>query len=133
VHNHASGFGGLVEGRELGPLEVTITPEANERFWTGVGVDHPAIAEGVLYPPIGVQFAIMLTRAAVAPDEVLHAGQTLQCHRVAHAGTPLVTSATVRNRYDKRGRTFVEVASETVTADGREPVWSGVSTFVAIT
>src|SRR5262245_475403 len=43
-------FGGAVAGTELGPLRVTVSPAANERYWASAGVDHPALREGALYP-----------------------------------------------------------------------------------
>jgi hypothetical protein len=129
VHNHASGFESLPPGTVLGPLEVTVSAEANERFWRAAGITHPVAGAGHLYPPIAAQFAIMLTRAAVAPREILHAAQSVQCHRAVPAGTSLVTTGTVRDRYEKRGRQYVVVASETVGAGDGELVWSGVSTF----
>jgi len=126
VHNDASGFADLVVGRELGPLVLTISADANERFWRAAGCEPRA----VLYPPIAAQLAIMLTRAAIAPAEVLHAAQSLRNHAIAAPGTELRTVAAVVERYEKRGRDYVVVEAATTTAAG--PLWSGRSTFCGL-
>jgi hypothetical protein len=131
LHNDANALAGLEIGQQLGPLEVTVSAEGNERYWAAAGVDHPLLREGVLYPPIGATLVIMLVRSAIAPGEVLHTGQQLTAHRFAHVDEPLLTTAVVRDRFSKRDRDYVIVDGRTCNARG-ETVWSMSGTFCAL-
>jgi hypothetical protein len=48
VHRTARPFGGTAVGTALGPLRITVSAAANERYWASAGVDHPALREGAL-------------------------------------------------------------------------------------
>ena len=92
----------------LGPLRLTISAAANERYWRAAGVDHPALAAGALYPPIAANLTILCFQQT-CPDAMIQTRQRLQCHRRAHAGAELVTTGRVVARYEKRGREYVDI------------------------
>src|SRR5690348_12485034 len=93
----------LRPGQELGPLRLTISPEANERYWRAAGADHPRLRAGALYPPIAANLTILCFQLTV-PDAMIQSRQRLVCHRAAMSGGELVTTGTVADRYEKRGR-----------------------------
>ena len=52
------------------------------------------------------------------------------CHRVARAGGELVTTGRVVDRYEKRGREYVDIEATVITADAPdEPLWDSWVTF----
>lgn len=131
VHNTAHGdavsFGGAVAGTELGPLRVTISRVANERYWASAGVDHPSLRQGALYPPVAANLTILLLQT-VATRPVLHTGQRLVSHRRAEAGTELTVTGAVVERYEKRGREYAVVEAVVTLPDGH-PLWTSTATF----
>ena len=127
VHRTASPFGGAVVGTDLGPLRITVSAAANERYWASAGVDHPALRQGALYPPVAANLAILLFQT-VATRPLLHTSQRLVSHRRAEAGTELTITGTVADRYEKRGREYAVVDAVIVLPDG-EPLWTSTATF----
>jgi hypothetical protein len=114
-------------GTPLGPIEITVSAAANERYWAAAGVDHPVLRAGALYPPIAANLTILLFQT-VATRGVLQTAQRLACHRRGEAGTPLTVSGTVRERFEKRGREYAVVESTVALPDGA-PLWTSVATF----
>ena len=56
--------------------------------------------------------------------------QHLRCHRRVEAGVELVTTGRIAQRYEKRGRTYVDVETTVVTADAPDdPVWTSEVSF----
>jgi hypothetical protein len=127
VHSTASPFGGAVVGADLGPLRITVSAAANERYWASAGVDHPALREGALYPPVAANLAILLFQT-VATRPLLHTAQRLVSHRRGEAGTELTVTGTVADRYEKRGREYAVVDAVIALPDG-EPLWTSTATF----
>jgi hypothetical protein len=127
VHNTAPAFGGATVGTDLGPLRFTVSPAANERYWSAAGVDHRALRDGALYPPIAANLAILLFQT-VATRPLLHTAQRLVCHRRGEAGTELEVTGTVVERYEKRGREYAVVEAVVALPDGT-PLWTSVATF----
>jgi acyl-coenzyme A synthetase/AMP-(fatty) acid ligase len=123
----ATPFGGAVAGTPLGPLRVTVSAAANERYWASAGVDHAALRSGALYPPIAANLTILLFQT-VATRPLLHTAQRLVAHRRGVAGTELTVSGTVTDRYEKRGREYAVVDAVATLPDG-EPLWSSTATF----
>lgn len=121
-------FGGAGPGTRLGPLTITVSTAANERYWRAAGVTHPSLERGALYPPIAANLTILLFQT-VAPRPLLHAAQRLVCHRQAEAGTPLEITGELRARFAKRGREYAEV-SAIIAEVGGDPIWTSVATFV---
>lgn len=122
-------FGGARAGQRLGPLEVTVSTAANDRYWSAAGADHPLLRDGLLYPPIAANLGIWLFQT-VATEPLLHATQRLVCHRSVRAGTPLVLTGRVLRRFEKRGREYAEVEAIVAAADAPdEPIWTSVATF----
>jgi hypothetical protein len=119
-------FAALAPGTELPDHLVTVSPAANERYWRAAGADHPALRAGALYPPIAANLTVLcFGRACTEP--VIQTRQVLRCHRRADAGVELVTAGAVTARYDKRGRTYVDITT-TTTVDG-EPLWTSEVSF----
>jgi hypothetical protein len=127
VHSTASPFGGAVVGTDLGPLRITVSATANERYWASAGVDHPALRQGALYPPVAANLTILLFQT-VAARPLLHTSQRLVSHRRGEAGTELTVTGTVADRYEKRGREYAVVHAVIALPDG-EPLWTSTATF----
>ena len=113
----------------LGPMRLTISAAANERYWRAAGVDHPALRAGALYPPIAANLTILCFQKT-CPDAMIQTRQRLQCHRVALAGVELVTFGRVVARYEKRGREYVDIEVAVITTDAPDqPLWTSWVTF----
>jgi hypothetical protein len=123
----ATPFGGAVAGTELGPLRISVSAAANERYWASAGVDHPALRAGALYPPIAANLTILLFQT-VATRPLLHTSQRLVAHRRGDAGAELTVTGTVTDRYEKRGREYAVVDAVVALPDG-EPLWTSTATF----
>src|SRR4051794_41820825 len=87
LHKPVSPFGGAVAGTELRPLRITVSAAANERYWASAGVDHPALRQGALYPPVAANLTILLFQT-VATRPLLHTSQRLVSHRRGGGGGP---------------------------------------------
>jgi hypothetical protein len=127
VHSAAQPFGGAVVGTDLGPLRITVSAAANERYWASAGVDHPALRQGALYPPVAANLTILLFQT-VATRPLLHTSQRLVSHRRGAAGTELTVTGTVADRYEKRGRQYAVVDAVVALPEG-EPLWTSTATF----
>lgn len=130
---NASVFDPLPSGTSLGPLAVTVSPAANERYWRAVGADHEALRAGALYPPIAANLTILLFQRACGAA-MIQTRQRLRCHRAEQAGTPLVVTGRILDRYEKRGRDYLDVEA-VVAAEARpdEPIWTSTVTFTPAT
>ena len=115
MHTQPKSFSEMTPGTELGPLRLTVSAAANQRYWQAAGVDHPALRAGALYPPIAANLTVLCFRQ-VCPEPVIQTRQKLRCHRRADAGVELVTRGRVVARYEKRGRTYVDVETIVETA-----------------
>jgi hypothetical protein len=127
VHSTAPPFGGATVGTELGPLRFTVSPAANERYWSSAGVDHPALRRGALYPPIAANLTVLLFQT-VATRPLLHTAQRLVCHRRGEAGADLEVTGTVVERYERRSRDYAVVEAVVALSD-RTPLWTSIATF----
>jgi hypothetical protein len=116
----------MVPGTELPPLRLTVSAAANERYWRAAGVAHPALEAGALYPLIAANLTVLCFGQACA-EPVIQTRQVVRCHRRADAGVELVTEGRVTDRYEKRGRTYIDIAT-TVTVD-RELLWESEVSF----
>lgn len=122
-------FADLVPGAVLAPLRLTVSASANERYWRAAGVDHPVLVAGALYPPIAANLTV-LCFAQLCGDAMIQTRQRLRSHRRVDAGVELVTTGRVTRRYEKRGRTYVDVETTVTTADAPdEPVWTSEVSF----
>ena len=127
VHKTASPFGGAVAGTELGPMRITVSAAANERYWASAGVDHPTLRRGALYPPVAANLTILLFQT-LATRPLLHTSQRLVSHRRGEAGAELTITGTVVDRYEKRGREYAVVDAVVTLPDGK-PLWTSTATF----
>jgi hypothetical protein len=122
-------WSGLRPGQVLGPLHLTVSVAANERYWSAAGADHPRLRSGALYPPIAANLTILCFQLTV-PDAMIQTRQRLVCHRAAAAGAELVTTGVVAARYEKRGREYVDIEARVVTGDRPgEALWDSWVTF----
>jgi hypothetical protein len=129
MHSEMRTFSELAPGTVLGPLRLTVSAAANERYWRAAGVDHPTLTAGALYPPIAANLTV-LCFAQVFPDAVIQTRQHLRCHRRVTAGVELVTTGRVARRYEKRGRSYVDVETTIIAADSPDdPVWTSEVSF----
>jgi hypothetical protein len=121
------GFDDLIVGTEFGPVSFTVSRAANDRYWDAAGIEHPARAAGVLYPPIAANLTIVALQT-VAPGPLLHTHQRLVSHRAVEAPAELSVTGSVTARTTRRDRDYLEVTA-VVSQDG-EPLWTSVATFV---
>jgi hypothetical protein len=129
MHSPAADFADLAAGQDLGALAVTVSAAANERYWRAAGVDHPSLRAGALYPPIATNLTVLLFGQACS-DAVIQTRQRLRCHRRADAGTELVTRGRVVDRYDKRGRAYVDIEAVVTTGDRPDDaLWTSFVSF----
>jgi hypothetical protein len=126
MHNVSNAFAEMVPGTPLPELRLTVSAAANERYWRAAGVDHPRLRAGSLYPPIAANLTILAFQQGCA-DAMIQTRQRLVCHRSCDAGIELVVHGTVVDRYDKRGRTYIDVEA-TIAADD-ESLWTSTVTF----
>jgi hypothetical protein len=115
-------------GTVLGPATFTVSAAANERYWSAAGVDHPALREGALYPPIAANLTILLFQTVV-PRPMIQTAQRLICHRRGEAGSELTARGEVVERYEKRGREYLVVEAVVTLPDGA-PLWTSTATFI---
>jgi hypothetical protein len=119
----------LAVDQPLGPLRLTMSVAANERYWRAAGIDHPLLRAGALYPPIAANLTILCFQQT-CPDAMIQTRQRLKCHRIAQAGAELVTFGRVVSRYEKRGREYVDIEVAVITTDEPDqPLWTSWVTF----
>jgi hypothetical protein len=119
----------MVPGTVLPELRVTVSPAANERYWRNAGVDHEALRAGALYPPIAANLTVLCFQQ-VCPEAMIQTRQKLRAHRRAEAGAELLTTGRVADRYEKRGRVYVDVVTTVTTADAPgNPLWTSEVSF----
>lgn len=124
------GGGGFPDpGTDLGSLDVVVSAEANDRYWRGAGIDHPARRAGLLYPPMAVNLTILLVQRTV-PGGVLHTREELRSLAAVRAPTALTVTGSVADRFEKRGRDYFVVESLVVADDGTE-LWSSVAALAS--
>ena len=129
MHDLSTAWAALAADQPLGPLRLTISEAANERYWRAAGVDHPALQAGALYPPIAANLTVLCFQQTV-PDAMIQTRQRLKCHRSAQAGADLITFGRVVTRYEKRGREYVDIECAVITADAPDqPLWTSWVTF----
>jgi len=131
VNTGRTAFSELTAGTVLGPLRLTISAAANERYWRSAGADHPAL-ERALYPPIAANLSV-LCFGELCPEPVIQTRQYLRAHRLVEAGTELVTTGRIAERYEKRGRAYVDVETTVAAATAPEvPVWTSRVSFTPV-
>jgi hypothetical protein len=119
-------FAGLEPGVVLDPLTLTMSASANDRYWSGAGVDHPLRRAGALYPLIAANLTVLTFQRRV-PEAMIQTRQHLVCHRRADAPATLVTRAVVTDCFEKRGLQYVTVRAEVRVED--EPLWTSIVDF----
>jgi hypothetical protein len=129
MHDLSNTWSSLAPDQPLGPMRLTISVAANERYWRAAGVDHPLLRAGALYPPIAANLTVLCFQQT-CPDAMIQTRQRLKSHRIAQAGTDLVTFGRVVARYEKRGRDYVDIEVAVITTDAPDqPLWTSWVTF----
>ena len=129
MHELSTAWASLHVDQPLGPMRLTVSPAANERYWRAAGVDHPALRAGALYPPIAANLTILCFQQT-CPDAMIQTRQRLQCHRVAQAGAGPDDVRTRRRATRKRGRDYVDIEVAVITTDAPDqPLWTSWVTF----
>jgi hypothetical protein len=124
-------FAELVPGTDLGRLEVTVSAAANARYVAAAGLDHPLLRDA-LYPPIAANLTILLFGGR-CPDAMIQTRQRLRCHRLGRPGAALEVTGRVTDRYEKRGRTYVDVEAVVHGDDLPDaPLWTSLVTFTPV-
>ena len=124
---HTRRLGELTEGEALPRLPVAVSVAANDRYWAGAAIEHPARAAHLLYPPMAANLTILAVGQVI--DEVLlWAAQRLVCHAAASAPEDLVVRTWTTRRFEKRGRTYAVVEAEVTTEAGTR-LWTSTATF----
>jgi hypothetical protein len=122
-------FADLTPEFVLGPLQVTISEAANERYWRAAGIDHPLLQAGALYPPIAANMTIMLFNQHCG-EAVIQTRQRLQCHTRASAGCELEATGVVVATYEKRGRAYCDIVANVSHAGA--PLWTSEVSFTPV-
>jgi hypothetical protein len=125
-----SAFDELAAGTDLGRLDVTVSPAANDRYVAAAGLAHPLL-RSALYPPIAANLTILLFGQR-CPDAVIQTRQRLRCHRTGRPGARLAVTGRVVERYEKRGRSYVEVEAVVHGDDAPGPLWTSLVTFTPV-
>jgi hypothetical protein len=120
-------FGGIDEGARFGPLALTISRAANQRYWASAGADHPALRAGRLYPPIAANLTILALQTVVERP-LLQTEQQVTSHTSAAADVVLTVTGVVAARFEKRGREYLSVTAQIALPDG-SPLWTSEATF----
>ncbi len=120
-------FSGLTVGDSFGPVEYDVSAPANDRYWRAAGIEHALRNAGLLYPPMAANLTILALQT-VAPAPLLHTRQRLTNHRGATAPATVVVTGTVTDRFERRGRVYLEVTAE-FSIDG-EALWTSIATFI---
>jgi hypothetical protein len=129
MHETSSQWAALQVGQQLPAHRLTVSRAANERYWRAAGVEHALLEAGALYPPIAANLTILCFQQTV-PDAMIQTRQRLKCHRIAASGCELVTTGRVVDRYDKRGRAYVDIQATITTADDPDSLlWESWVTF----
>jgi hypothetical protein len=131
---HSRRVADLLVGDRLGPLRFVVSRAANERYWHAAGVEHPARAAGLLYPPLAANLTILLLQTVVG-EAVLHTSQRLESHCAAESDTTLAVTGAVTERYERRGREYAVVEATVARADegrGDELLWTSTATFTPV-
>jgi hypothetical protein len=113
-------------GTPLEPFTLTISEAANDRYWEGAGIDHPLRRAGALYPLIAANLTV-LTFANLCVEPMIQTRQRLVCHRRADAPATLRTTGLVSERYERRDRTYIVVATEITSED--VALWTSTVVF----
>lgn len=113
-------------GADLGTLELSISAEANDRYWRGAGISHAARHDALLYPPMAANFTMMLIQQSL-PMGLLHTWGRLTARSANTAPADVTVSGQVRGRFVKRQRDYFVVASSVSTTEGA--LWDGEQEF----
>ncbi len=90
---------------------------------------HDEQGNKVAPPMLAAVYVIDALRTRVGPPGGIHAKQRFKFHRPAYIGETLSTSAQVLKLYERKGRHYVEMTTETRNQEG-ELITSGMITRI---
>ncbi|ORU90825.1 MAG: hypothetical protein A6F71_07700 [Cycloclasticus sp. symbiont of Poecilosclerida sp. M] len=87
------------------------------------------VGECLAPPMLAAVYVIDALRTRVGPPGGIHGKQQFKFHRPAYIGETLYTSAQVLKLYEKKGRHYVEMATQTTNQQG-ELITTGMITRI---
>jgi acyl dehydratase len=130
-------YASLVEGDEFlsPPVRFEVNQHVVDRYINATNdttvelqkVD--AQGDRIAPPMLAAVYVIDALRTRVGPPGGIHAKQRFKLHRPAKIGETLYTSATVLKLYERKGRIYVEMTTETKNQTG-ELITSGLITRI---
>ncbi|PCH84033.1 MAG: hypothetical protein COB26_07730 [Piscirickettsiaceae bacterium] len=130
-------YNSLVEGDVFlePPPSFDVTAERVDKYIASTNDTTPELsnvnAQGkrMAPPMLAAVYVIEALRTRVGPPGGIHAKQQFKFHRPAMVGETLLTSATVLKVYERKGRNYVDMTTETKNQDG-ELITSGMITRI---
>ncbi len=116
----------ISHGTTIGPFSFDLSVQANERYWHSAGVSHNVFVVGAAYPLIAAN-ATVLTWLDKCATPMIQTRQHLECHGIAYCPVQLTTHGRVTDRFDRRGRTYISVATE-ISGAG-QTLWTSTVDF----
>ncbi|HIG78945.1 MAG TPA: hypothetical protein EYG50_06055 [Cycloclasticus sp.] len=130
-------YASLVEGDEFlhPPALFEVSQDAVNRYISATSDSTPELTEldadgdKIAPPMIAAVYVIDALRTRVGPPGGIHAKQQFTFHRPAKIGETLYTAAYVLKLYQRKGRNYVEMTTETKNQAG-ELITSGMITRI---
>ena len=120
-------WSGICRGVEIGPHELDLGREANERYWRSAGLDAPILAAGAAYPMIAANCTVLAWLAS-CNEPMIQTRQHLVCHGRLATPARLATTGVVADRFERRGRDYVTVRVDITDSDGNL-IWTSEVDF----
>ncbi|HIF17448.1 MAG TPA: hypothetical protein EYG50_00360 [Cycloclasticus sp.] len=130
-------YGSMKEGDNfLDPAPAfDVTEDVVDKYMASTNDNTPALKElnsdgkRIAPPMLAAVYVIDALRTRVGPPGGIHAKQQFKFHRPAVIGETLFTSAVVLKMYERKGRNYVEMTTETKNQQG-ELITSGMITRI---
>ena len=139
-------FDDIVKGMPLQDINYTITSEILERYLDGIDDLNPLYLDeeyakktpfaGRVVPPISMAIyttvsALIRPMGLVTPPGLVHARQRYEFTGIVRPGEKLLIKSIVEDKYEKKGRKYVQLKSEVFNEKGEKvgtswltPIWS---------
>jgi acyl dehydratase len=106
----------IAAGTSIEPASISLSVTANARYCHAAGFGPGAVGGDLAYPLVAAN-ATVLAWLATCDIAMIQTRQHLRCHRAATTPIELVTSGSVVERSERRGRTYVTVRVEIRESD----------------
>ncbi len=139
-------FDDIVKGMQLPDMTYTITSEILEKYLDGIDDLNPLYLDdeyakktpfgGRVVPPISMAIyttvsSVIKPMGVVTPPGLVHAYQRYEFSGVVRPDEKLVIKSVVADKYEKKGRKYVQLKSEVFNEKGEKvgtgwltPIWS---------